>query len=48
VGYWARLKDNDGLVSSIVTNGLPQGPFVLAVTESEKAIELRGVELNAR
>ena len=47
-GYWARLKATDGIVSSIVANGLPRGPFVLTVVESDKAVELRGVELTAR
>ena len=48
VGYWARLRYTDGLVASIIANGLPQGPFVLTVIESDKAVELRGVELKAR
>jgi hypothetical protein len=48
VGYWARLKDTDGAVSSIIANGLPRGPFVLTVIETDKAVELRGVRLTAR
>jgi hypothetical protein len=48
VGYWARLKATDGLVSSIVANGLPRGPFVLTIITSDVAVELRGVRLTAR
>jgi len=48
VGYWARLKNTTGMVSGIVTNGLPRGPFVLTIYPSDEAIELRGVELTPR
>ncbi len=47
-GYWARLNGTDGLVSQIIANGIPQGPFVLTIVASDKAVELRGVELTAR
>jgi hypothetical protein len=47
-GYWARLSGTDGLVSEIVANGIPTGPFVLTIVESDKAVELRGVTLTAR
>jgi hypothetical protein len=47
-GYWARLKGTDGLVSQIVANAIPRGPFVLTIVESDKAVELRGVRLTAR
>ena len=47
-GYWARLKATDGMVSSIVANGLPRGPFVLTIVESDRAVELRGVVITAR
>jgi hypothetical protein len=45
VGYWARLKNTDGTVNSVVANGLVTGPFVVKVVESDKALELRGVRL---
>jgi len=48
VGYWARLKNTTGMVSGIVVNGLPRGPFVLTIYPSDEAIELRGVELTPR
>lgn len=48
VGYWARLSDTDGSVHAIITNGLPRGPFVLTVLPSDKAVELRGVEITLR
>ena len=48
VGYWARLKGTDGIVASIITNGLPRGPFVLTIVESDRAVELRGVILTGR
>jgi hypothetical protein len=47
-GYWARLKGTDGLVASIITNALPRGPFVLTIVESDKAVELQGVEITVR
>ncbi|MBN1319872.1 MAG: hypothetical protein JXA87_03430 [Thermoleophilia bacterium] len=47
-GYWARLKGTDGLVSQIIANGVPKGPFVLTIVESDKAVELRGVGLILR
>lgn len=48
VGYWARLKATDGLVASIVANGLPRGAFVLTIYETDRALELRGVVITAR
>ena len=48
VGYWARLRGTDGIVGSIITNGLPRGPFVLTIVESDTAVELRGVVITAR
>jgi len=42
-GYWARLKNTDGTVNSIITNRLVTGPFVVTVIESDQALELRGV-----
>ncbi len=47
-GYWARLKATDGLVSSILANAVPRGPFVLTINVSDKAVELRGVRLTSR
>jgi hypothetical protein len=47
-GYWARLKGTDGQVSSIIANAIPREPFVLTITVSDKAVELRGVEITAR
>ena len=48
VGYWARLRATDGLVGSILANGLPTGPFVLTINATDQAVELRGVKLTAR
>ena len=47
-GYWARLRGTDGLVGQIIANGVPRGPFVLTIVESDDAVELRGVRLTAR
>jgi len=47
-GYWARLKSTDGTVNSIIANGLVHGPFTLTVLSSDRAVELRGIELSAR
>jgi hypothetical protein len=47
-GYWARLKNTEGMVSSIEANGVVKGPFVLEVNPSDRAVELRGVVLTAR
>ncbi len=47
-GYWARLKATDGMVSSILANAVPRGPFVLTINVSDKAVELRGVRLTSR
>lgn len=44
-GYWARLRDTDGGVNSIIANGLPGGPFVLTIKPTDKAVELTGVKL---
>jgi hypothetical protein len=46
-GYWARLKNTAGVVSSIEANGVVTGPFVLTVNPSDRAVELRGVVLTA-
>jgi hypothetical protein len=46
-GYWARLKNTAGVVSSIEANGVVRGPFVLTVNPSDRAVELRGVVLTA-
>ena len=48
VGYWARLRATDGLIGSIVANGLPMGNFVLTVNPNDVAVELRGVRITAR
>lgn len=45
VGYWARLKSTDGTVNSIIANGVVTGPLVIEVIESDRALELRGVEI---
>lgn len=45
IGYWARLRDTSGGLSSIIANGLPKGPFVLTIKKSDKAVELKGVSL---
>lgn len=47
-GYWARLKSTDGTVNSIITNGIAEGPFVLTLTQTDRAVELRGVTLTVR
>jgi len=47
-GYWARLKGTDGQVSSIIANGIARARFVLTIYVSDRAVELRGVELTAR
>lgn len=47
-GYWARLKGTDGQVSSIITNAIPRGPFVLTIMITDRAVELRGVEITPR
>lgn len=47
-GYWARLKGTEGLVSQIIANAVPKGPFLLTIVESDKAVELRGVRLTPR
>ncbi len=44
-GYWARLKSTTGTFSSIITNGIPRGDFVLTIYPSDAAVELRGVVL---
>lgn len=48
VGYWARLSDVDGSTHAIIANGIPRGPFVLAITPGDKAVELRGVQIVLR
>ncbi len=48
LGYWARLRETDGAISSIVENGIPRGPFVLTIIPADKAVELRGVILTPR
>ena len=48
VGYWARLSGTDGSAHSIIANALQRGPFVLTILPSDKAVELRGVELTVR
>lgn len=45
MGYWARLKNTEGTVYSIIANELVAGPFAVTIVESDKAIELRGVRL---
>jgi hypothetical protein len=45
IGYWARLRDTEGVLSSIIANGVPSGPFVLTIKSSDKAVELKGVKL---
>lgn len=47
-GYWARLRATDGTVGSIIANALPSGQFTLTVSPSDKAIELRGVQITPR
>jgi hypothetical protein len=47
-GYWARLKATDGAVASIVANGVVRGPFELTIIESDKAVELRHVQITER
>jgi hypothetical protein len=44
-GYWARLKNTEGTMYSIITNALVTGPFTVTVVESDKALELRGVRI---
>jgi len=44
-GYWARLRDTSGGLNSIIANGLPSGPFVLTISSSDNAIEIRNVTL---
>lgn len=48
VGYWARLRSTDGVIGAIIANGLPRGPFVLTISQSDVAVELRGVTLTSR
>ena len=48
IGYWARLRGTDGSVGAIVANAIVRGPFALTITESDKAVELRGVEITPR
>lgn len=48
VGYWARLRSTDGVIGAIIANGLPRGPFVLTINQSDTAVELRGVKLTSR
>lgn len=45
-GYWARLKNTDGTVNSVIESRLVTGPFVVTIIESDRALELRGVHLN--
>jgi murein DD-endopeptidase MepM/ murein hydrolase activator NlpD len=45
MGYWARLRNTEGGLGSIIANGLPSGPFVLTIKSSDKAIEIKGVKL---
>jgi len=45
MGYWARLRNTDGGLDSIIANGLPSGPFVLTIKSSDNAVELKGVKL---
>lgn len=47
-GYWARLKSTTGMLSSIITNDVVRGPFVLTINTADAAVELRGVTLTAR
>jgi hypothetical protein len=42
--YWARLKDLNGNVNSIVANGNTSGPVLLRVAPSDYAIETTGCE----
>lgn len=48
VGYWARLRSTDGVIGAIIANGLPRGPFVLTINQSDMAVELRGVKITSR
>lgn len=48
VGYWARLKNTTGMIDGIIANAVPRGPFVLTIYPTDKAVELRGVELTAQ
>lgn len=48
VGYWARLKETDGTIASIIDNGIVKGPFVLTIVPGDKAVELQGVTLTPR
>ena len=48
MGYWARLKGTDGAIGSIIANSIVRGPFMLTIVESDKAVELRGVEISPR
>jgi hypothetical protein len=40
--YWARLKDTDGDLSSVLANGLGGGRKVVTIARTDKAFETRG------
>lgn len=40
--YWARLSGTSGEFDDIITNGLPQGPTVVTIAESDVAFETTG------
>lgn len=40
--YWARLKDTDGALSSVIANGLGEGRKVITIAKSDAAFETRG------
>jgi hypothetical protein len=44
-GYFARLRGTDGSFGNIIANGIVQGPTVLTIQPTDKAVELHGTWL---
>lgn len=40
--YWARLSGTSGELDDVIANGLPEGPTVVTIAESDVAFETRG------
>jgi hypothetical protein len=40
--YWARLRDDEGGIDSIITNGNVSGPVTITVAPSDHMLELSG------
>jgi hypothetical protein len=42
--YWARLRDLDGDINSIIANNITHGPSVIHIAASDYAVEFSGCD----